>query len=333
MSISFSIGGFGGGSYGHGGSAPSPFDALNGGRLAGNEFSHPLHSVRPDELLNPGDGSLTGRITVDGGPAMVGRPIRGTIELTATEAISARSANLRLVGLRLREMPQSRSEGTGSNARVERWVEARGDLFVTSPFLEPAIPTSLAAGQSFATTFAIPAPQLGPPTAHLGEAIVAWALEVRFDIPMRSDAFIATYLHLEQHPDLLAAGVGQQGGQSMLATVDSDGGTIAIESKLPAMPGAPLVIAVRWPGAPAGPARIELHRRSNAPNGVNAIIASADGQGADLASGAARAELPIPADAAPSFDGAGLKLTYIVRVLVSRRFRPDAAIERPVAIA
>jgi len=333
MSFSIKLGGLGGGSFGHGGSAPSPFDAINGTRLAGNEYSHPLHDVRPDELLNPGDGSVTGRITIDGGPAMVGRPIRGTIELTATDAITARSAHLRLVGLRLRETQQSRSQGTGSNARVERWVEARGDLFVADPFLEPAIPSSLAAGQTFTTTFAIPAPQLGPPTAHLGEAIVAWALEVRFDIPMHTDAFLATYLHLEQHPDLLAAGVGEQGGQSMLASVDSDGGTISIESKLPALPGAPLVIAVRWPGAPAGPARIELHRRSNAPNGINTIIASAEGQGADIASGAARAELPIPADAAPSFDGAGLKLAYIVRVLVSRRFRPDAAIERPVAIA
>ena len=333
MSISINLGGFGGGSFGHSGSAPSPFDALNGLRLAGNEYSHPLHDVRPEELLNPGDGSLTGSITVDGGVAMVGRPIRGTIELTAINAIAARKVHLRLVGLRLRETQQSRSEGTGSNARVERWVEARGDLFIADPFLEPAIPSTLAAGETFSTTFAIPAPQLGPPTAHLGEAIVAWAIEVRFDIPMHADAFIATYLHIEQHPDLLAAGVGEQGGQSMLASVDSGGGTIAVESKLPAVPGAPLVIAVRWAGAPAGPARIELHRRSNAPNGVNAIIASSEGQGADLASGAGRAELPIPADAAPSFDGAGLKLTYIVRVLVSRRFRPDAAIERPVAIA
>ena len=66
---------------------------------------------------------------------------------------------------------------------------------------------------------------------------------------------------------------------------------------------------------------------------INAIIASADTTGADLASGAARAELPIPPDAAPSFDGADLQLFYIVRALVNRRFRPDAAIERLVAIA
>jgi hypothetical protein len=41
---------------------------------------------------------------------------------------------------------------------------------------------------------------------------------------------------------------------------------------------------------------------------------------------------PEPAGTAPSFDGAGLENAYVIRVLVDRRFRPDAAIERPVAV-
>jgi hypothetical protein len=314
------------------GSAPSPFDALNGPRLAGSASSHPLRDVRAEDLLNPGVGSLSGAITVESA-AMVGAPIRGSIEVTAVDGIQARSAHLRLVGLRLREVQRSETHGTGNQQRTESWVEAQGDLFVTDPFLEPAIPATLAAGETFSAAFAIPAPALGPPSAHLGEAIVAWALEVRFDVPMRSDAFLAVLLPIEQHPDLLAAGVGEQGGQSMLASVDTGGGTISIDSRLPAVPGAPMRVRAVWPGAPGGPARIELHRRSNAPNGVNAIILTADVTGEQLASGAAQVELPLPADLSPSFDGAGLRLTYIVRVLVSRRFRPDAAIERPVAIA
>jgi hypothetical protein len=320
------------GGFGHSGSAPSPFDALNGSRLAGGSSSHPLHDVRPEELLHPGDGSLTGAVTVDG-PARVGDPIRGTIELVATRSIEARKAYLRLVGLRLVEEQQSETHRSGESTTTETWVEANGRLFITDPFLEPRIPTTMAAGESFKATFAIPGPALGPPSAHLGEAIVAWALEVRFDIAMHADAFIAALLPIAQHPDLLAAGVGEQGGQSMLASVDGGGGTISIESRLPARAGEPLVVRPTWPGAADGPARIELHRRSNAPNGINAIIASSDTTGSELASGAARAELAIPADAAPSFDGAGLRLTYIVRVLLNRRFRPDAAIERPVAIA
>jgi hypothetical protein len=329
MTISFGSGSFG---FGHSGSAPSPFDALNGTRLAGSESSHPLHDVRAEDLLNPGDGSLGGAITVEG-VARVGEPIRGSIELTATRDISARSAHLRLVGLRLREQRMSQTHGTGNEQRTETWVEARGDLFVTDPFMEPAIPATLAPGETFKAAFAIPAPALGPPSAHLGEAIVAWALEVRFDVAMHGDSFLAVLLPIEQHPDLLAAGVGEQGGQSMLASVDSGGGTISIDSKLPAMAGSVMRVRCVWPGAPGGPARIELHRRSNAPNGVNAIILTSDVTGEALASGAAQAELPLPADLSPSFDGAGLQLTYIVRALVSRRFRPDAAIERPVAIA
>jgi hypothetical protein len=329
MTISFGSGSFG---FGHSGSAPSPFDALNGSRLAGSASSHPLHDVRPEDLLNPGDGSVSGAITLEG-VVRVGESIRGNIELTATREVKARSAHLRLVGLRLTEQRKSVTTGSGSTRRTESWVEARGDLFVTDPFLEPPIPATLASGETFKAAFVLPAPQLGPPSAHLGEAIVAWALEVRFDIPMRGDAFLAVFLPIEQHPDLLAAGVGEQGGQSMLASLDSDGGTISIDSELPAMAGTTMRVRCVWPGAPGGPARIELHRRSNAPNGVNAIIASADTTGADIASGAATVELAIPPDAAPSFDGADLRLTYIVRALVNRRFRPDAAIERPVAIA
>ena len=333
--MSFNVGGIGdsfGGFTSHTGSAPSPFDAINGGRLAGYDGSHPLHSVRIEELLKPGDGSLTGSIAMDG-PVRVGEAIQGTIDLTAVSAIKARSAHLRLVGLRLTEERMSRTHTEGQTTRTESWVEARGRLFVEDPFLEPAIPATLAAGERFTVPFAIPGPSLGPPTAHLGEAIVAWAVEVRFDISMGFDAFVATLVPIAQHPDLLAAGVGDQGGQSMLDSFDVDGATISVESGLPARIGSTVVIHATWPGAGGGNARIELHRRSNAPNGVNAVIATAPSTGADLASGAARVELALPADLAPSFDGAGLRLDYIVRVLIDRRFAPDTDIERPVAVA
>lgn len=110
--MSFSIG------FGHTGSAPSPFDALNGSRLAGSDSSHPLHDVRAEELLNPGDGSLSGTITFQGVPR-VGEPIRGALELTASKEIRARSAHLRLVGLRLSERRMSETHGSGNTAHTE----------------------------------------------------------------------------------------------------------------------------------------------------------------------------------------------------------------------
>ena len=316
----------------HSGSAPSPFDALNGYRLAGGSGSHPLHDVSIAELVRSTDGSLGGSITVDG-PVMVGEPIRGRIDLIANHEINARGANLRLVGLRLVEQNKSETQGTGETARTESWVECHGQLFSISPFLEPAIPTTLAPGEMFSAAFAIPAPQLGPPTAHLGEAIIAWALEVRWDVSMAGDPFLAIPLTVAQHPNLLAAGVGAQGGMSMLDTVDVGGATISVASKLPAKPGTPLEVVVNWPAAPSGPVRVELHRRSNAPNGVNAVMALWNLEASELAAGNAKASLRLPSDLSPSFDGADLRLDYVIRVLVDRRFMPDTAIERPVAIA
>ena len=319
---------------GHTGSAPSPFDAINGPRLAGPEGSHPLHSVAAQELLNPSDGAVTGEFTLDG-PARVGDGITGKLHLTAQKPIKARKAYLRLVGLRLDEVRREieHRDSKGNVTYTERWVEVSGNLFSHDSSLEPPIPTELAAGQTFDTQFAVPAPQLGPPTAHLGESIIAWALEVRWDIAMGSDHFLAVFMPLAQHPDLLRAGVGKQGGASLMAGISVGDATISVESPLPVPSGQEVAVKVSWPSAPQGQgARIELHRRTNAPNGVEGILASQPVSAADLASGAAEVRLLVPAGSAPSFDGAGLEIDYVIRVLVDRRFRPDAAIERPLGI-
>jgi hypothetical protein len=325
MSFSFSS---------HSGSSPSPFDAINGGRLAGGQGSHPLHDVRIEDLLRTTDGSLGGGIALTA-PALVGEPIRGRIDLIANNDIKGSSANLRLVGLRLTEEQQSRTQHNNltNSTDTEHWVECRGRLFSVSPFLEPVIPARLASGEMFSTEFAIPGPALGPPTAHLGEAIVAWALEVRWDVSMAFDPFLATLVPIAQHPNLLAAGVGSQGGMSMLQSVDVGGASIAVASPLPANPGTTLEVVVNWPGAPSGAVRVELHRRSTAPNAQEAVMAMWNLSGEELAAGNAKASLRLPADLAPSFDGADLRLDYVIRVLVDRRFMPDDAVERPVAIA
>jgi hypothetical protein len=332
--MSFSIDPGGLGSFtSHTGSAPEPFDAINGHRLAGPQGSHPLHAVAAEELLRPGDGAVVGEIVLDR-HAMVGEGITGTLRFTATKRIEARKAALRLVGLRLDEVARSRDDhdSEGRVTHSEHWVETSGRLFVQDAFLEPPIPASLQPGAAFESRFAVPAPQLGPPTAHLGEAIVAWALEVRWDVPMGSDHFLAAYLPLAQHPDLLRAGVGRQGGTSLLAGVSVGDASIAVTSPLPAPAGSEMVVVVRWPSAPGGSkGRVELHRHTNAPNGTEGIIASVPVDPAMLRGGL-EVRLEVPAGAAPSFDGAGLEINYVVRVLVDRRFMTDAAIERPVAI-
>ena len=317
----------------HEGHCPEPFDAANGGRLAGSEGSHPLHAIGFDDLVRPSSGGITGTFTLDG-PVRVGEGIAGTLRLAAAEAISARGAALRLVGLRLVEERKSVTHKTGENtSTTESWVEANGRLFVEDAFTEPTIPATLAAGQVFETSFLLPAPRLGPPSAHLGEAVVAWALEARWDVAMGDDAFVAILVPIAQHPDLIRAGVGKQGGMSLLDSVDVEGATISVTTPLPAAPGSTIGVRAAWPGAPGGPARIELHRRTNAPNGVEGIIAVATTTSDALRAGNAEASLVLPEGSAPSFDGADLEITYVVRVLVDRRFMPDTAIERPIAVA
>ena len=320
----------------HEGKSPSPFDALDGHLLAGPQGSHPLHEVRPEDLVRPCNGPVEGRITLDQPTCRVGETVTGSISLVANERITARRAALRMVGLRLVEQRKSESheDPMTKHRWTEEWVEARGDLFETLPFLDPAVPTTLEPGQTWESAFAIPAPRLGPPSAHLGEAIVAWALDVRWDVAMHEDPFVAVHLPVEQHPDLIRAGVGKQGGEAMLDTISIGDASISVASKLPAPIGAAIEVHVRWPSAPAGrAARIELHRRTNAPNGAEGIIGSALLDVPALKDGSASAILEIPADAPPSFDGAGLEVRYVIRVLVDRAFRSDAAIERPIAIA
>ena len=330
-SISFGSGSFGFGM--HQGHCPEPFDAANGTRLAGSEGSHPLHGIGPEDLVRPSSGRIDGRFVLDG-PVRVGEGIAGTLRLTAGEGISARKAALRLVGLRLVEERKSETHKTGENtSHTESWVEANGRLFVEDAFTEPVIPATLAAGQVFETRFMVPAPRLGPPSAHLGEAVVAWALEARWDVAMGDDAFVAILVPVAQHPDLIRAGVGRQGGMALLDTVDVEGAAISVTTPLPASPGSTIGVRAVWPTAPGGPARIELHRRTNAPNGAEGIIAVAASGSDALRAGTAEAALALPPGIAPSFDGADLEVTYVVRVLINRKLRPDTAIERPVAVA
>jgi hypothetical protein len=320
--------------FGHEGSSPSPFDAIDRHRLAGPSDSHPLHDVAPEELVRGSSGGLAGGIVLDG-PARVGEAIRGRIRAQATADIRARGAMVRLVGLKLVERRQSTSheDSTTHTSTTEEWVQADGELFVQEACTEVPLPPTLAAGETIDTAFVVPAPRLGPPSAHLGEAIVAWALDARWDVSIHEDPFVACLVPVLQHPDLIRAGVGEQGGLAMLDTYAAPGGaTISVTTPLPASPGTLLGIHASWPSAPDGNVRIELHRRTNAPNGTEGILAVAN-LPSGILSGGADAQLAIPPGSAPSFDGAGLEITYVIRVLVDRRFRNDAAVERPVAIA
>ncbi len=319
--------------FGHSGSAPAPFDAINGPRLAGPDGSHPLHDVLPEELLRPATDGVSGEITVDE-PVVVGGGITGTIRCEALRPLDAREASVRLVGLRLDETRQRREhrDSKGNVTSRESWVEARGRLFEELSFIEPSVPSSLQPRVAWETRFAIPAPRLGPPTAHIGESIVAWAIEVHWNIRMGGDERLAAYLPVAQNPDLMAAGVGRQGGESLMRELGDGDAVLVVTSELPVRAGSEVVLRIQWPSAPDGRGgRVELQRMSNAPNAETGILAS-EAVAVDALRQGAEVRLALPPGAPPSFDGAGLENRYVVRVLVDRRLRADAAVERPIAI-
>jgi hypothetical protein len=319
----------------HSGSSPTPFDGIDFSRLAGPEGSHPLASLRAEDLLVPSSSEVEGEITFDA-PAVVGVGLTGSVRLRAVRPIRGRGAHLRLVGLELAEQRKSHSEHRADGSwSTEDWVEANGDLFVHDAFLEPAIPPTLEPGQGFETTFAIPMPALGPPSGHLGCAIVAWAVEVRWDVALATDAHLARLLPLAQNVDLVRAGVGRQGGAALLASIEAEAGaSIDVASSLPAPAGSSLAVQVRWPLAPSGrSARVELVQHVDAPNGGAWLVAQVATTIESVRDGSAVVSVPIPPEAAPSFDCAGLGCAYTGRVVIARPMRPDATIERPVAIA
>lgn len=349
------------------GGAPAPFDALDAQRLSGPQGSHPLATIDLRELIPGPTSGLEGAIEIDG-PALVGEAISGRIRIRARKQVRARSAVLRLVGMRLAEETRSGTErsdaaiqvasglaqiqsslgginiqlgtgssgsagsaASGSSAQTISWVEVHGTAIESLPFTEPALPASLEPGQIIELPFTIPAPRLGPPTAHAGVAAIAWALEAHWDIGMGADERVCAYVDVRQHPDLLRAGVLTLPSGAMNDVVTDEGAGITV-SPLPPIPaGTPLAVTIAWPGAPGGrSARVELTMDVQGGTSIGVVVASVEVDQGAL--GGATVTLPVPADLPPTMEAQGLKVGYRVRVIVDRKLRSDESRERAVVI-
>ena len=328
------------------GNAPSPFDALNGPRLAGPQGSHPLANVDPRQLIGPATSGLEGAIELSG-PVRVGEGISGRLRVRATRAINARGATLRLVGVRIREETRQRTEqkgqqqsfgtshGTSSSQTTTTisWVEVHGEEIESLPFTEPALPAQLAAGQVLDLPFTLPAPRLGPPSAHAGSALIAWALEAHWDIGFGTDERVATLVHVHQHPDLLRAGVLTLGEGAMSDSfLDRDqGATISVDPLPPIPAGGAVTVSIAWPGAPGGrSARLELTADIKAAIGLSLVPVSVPVDHGAL--GNVQVTIPIPSDAPPTLETDGLAVGYRLRVIVDRKLRSDVTAERRIVI-
>ncbi len=322
--------GFGGRS----GSAPSPFDAVEGHRLVGPSGSHPLALVALDELVSRASNGLDGQITITD-PVRIGEALSGHITLTARKEIKARGAMLRLVGALITEQRRSKEErdSEGKVVRSEQWVEVSGKLFEELPFSQPALPVSLAAGESFEADFTLPAPRLGPVTAHMGSAILAWAIEAKWDISMGGDERLAALVDVRQNIDYLRSGAVRLEQGAMFDAWQVGDASIAVSPLPPIAAGSEIDVTVTWPGAGSGRGgRLELQADVEAPNGLNDLVLWTTTVDPAAFRGGTTIKVPIPADAPPTLADKGVAVNYRLRAIVDRKLRSDLAVERAFAV-
>ncbi len=316
------------------GSAPSPFDAVGSNRLVGPSGSHPLAAIRMDELVRRSSDGIDGTITLNG-PIRIGEAISGKISLTALKNINARGAMFRLVGVLLTEQERSedKRDGDGKVTSTERWVQVAGDIFEELPFSQPALPASLSVGQTFEADFNLPAPRLGPVSAHMGSAILAWALDAKWDVSMGGDERVTALVDVKQNIDYLRSGaVTLEQGAFFDAWTIGDA-SIAVKPIPPIAAGSEIEVTVTWPGAGSGRAgRLELQADVKAPNGISDLVLFSTTVDPSAFRGGMTVKIPIPADAPPTLNDKGVAVNYIIRALVDRQLRSDLAIERAIAV-
>jgi len=318
---------------GHRGDAPAPFHALDGPQLAAPGRSHPLPLVDPVELIRSRTDGLDGVIEAES-PTRVGEAIRGRVRVVARSPIEGRRAGIRLVGVLLSEEERSQEHRDSKGQVISRdeWVEVHGRVVDALEFTEPVVPAKLGAGEALDLPFEIPAPRLGPPSAHAGTALVAWAVEARWDIGMGTDERVAALVDVRQHPDLLRAGVVNVGAGAMHDSWDDDGATLGVRPIPPIDAGTTIEATITWPGAASGrSARVELVADVDAARGLRVVCSSVELPIEAIREGA-RVSLVIPADAPPTCETDGLRVGYRLRAIADRAWRPDVVAERPIVV-
>lgn len=322
------------GIYGKSGSAPTPFDAVDGARLAGPQGSHPLAEISMVELVTPATDGVDGLISIKS-PVRIGEAIAGHINVTARKDINARAANVRLVGVLLTEHQESREQrnSRGEVTSSEHWVEVHGSLIDELPFTEPVVPTTMSAGQTFETDFNLPAPRLGPPSAHMGSAVLAWALDARWDIAMGGDERVSALVDVKQNIDYLRSGAVRLDQGALFDSWSVAEGSIAVNPLPPAVAGSEIEVAVTWPGAGSGRGgRLELQADVKSPNALSGVVLFSQAVDPNAFRSGTTLRVPIPADAPPTIDDKGVAVSYRIRAIVDRAFRSDLALERALAV-
>jgi len=316
------------------GSLPTPFDAPAGNRLWGPQGSHPLAAIGLEELVKRSSDGIDGEITLKE-PIRIGEALSGHIRLTARKNINARGAMFRLLGALITERQQSKEErdSQGKVIRSEQWVEINGNVFEDLPLMETPLPAALSAGQQFEADFTFPAPRLGPVSAHMGSAALAWALDAKWDISMGGDERVTALVPVKQNIDYLRSGAVKLDNGAMFDVFGSGDATITVKPLPPIEAGTEIEVTVNWPGAGAGRGgRLELQADIDAPNKLSGVVLFSQVVDPAAFKSGVTVKIPIPADAPPVLNDRGVAVHYRIRALVDRQFRSDLAVERFIAV-
>jgi hypothetical protein len=110
-------------------------------------------------------------------------------------------------------------------------------------------------------------------------------------------------------------------------------GTIAVSPVPPAIAGSPVSVTITWPNAGSGRGgRLELQADVKAPNSLSGVVLFSQVVDPNQFKGGMTVSIPIPADAPPTLDDKGVKVSYRIRAIVDRAFRSDLALERALAV-
>jgi hypothetical protein len=199
-----------------------------------------------------------------------------------------------------------RAEGDAVEGEVETIAEAEADRHI-------------------ATDFGVEVPDDAAPSAHLGAALVAWAVAVESEDAAgerhTTAAIIEVGLPAEPAIDPDPADwvfLAERGTDLRL------GGALALRLETPIDLAAERITA----------ARVELLIVRDFGPRPEELIAAVDLDAAALAARRpVEALLPIPADATPAYHGAGLSCTALLRLSLALAQRPDERRELPLEIA
>ena len=294
----------------HSGSCPTPFDAVDGSRLAGPQNSHPLAAVSIDELVRRSTDGLQGAITIDNPEARPNwrrhqrqpdpdgdqehqRPRRG------------RASRWRPYRGRGQVVRGTRQQGQRDPQRVLGGGPRQPVL--EEAYTDVPLPPQLAAGQTFQTQFTIPAPRLGPVSAHVGTALIGWAVEAKWDISMGGDERLAVPVTVHQNLDYLRSGSVRLQPGAMFDLWSQGDGSIGVKPLPPIVAGTNVDVTVTWPSAGSGRGgRLELQADIKAPKGIDGLVLwSATVDPAAFRAGTTFT-ISVPADAPPTFEDQGL---------------------------